>query len=149
VPSKLPVDLLKIDRSFIQGLPGDHTCMTLIRTIIGLASAFGLLTVAEGVDTAEPFKLLRLVARPHRSNARLPAGLERQWSRIGQNYRHVRAWHCLGDIAEGSFAIPGTVSFIHIQTNLEPLRRDLRELDECAGAVRRIVKKCCTRGPEH
>jgi diguanylate cyclase (GGDEF)-like protein len=60
--SKLPVDLLKIDRSFIQGLPDDHTCMTLTRTIIGLASAFGLLTVAEGVETAEQLKLLRLLS---------------------------------------------------------------------------------------
>jgi EAL domain-containing protein (putative c-di-GMP-specific phosphodiesterase class I) len=57
--SKLPVDLLKIDRSFISGLPGDHTSVTLTRTIIGLASAFGLLTVAEGVETAEQFELLR------------------------------------------------------------------------------------------
>jgi diguanylate cyclase (GGDEF)-like protein len=59
--SKLPVDLLKIDRSFVKGLPGDHTSMTLTRTIIGLASAFGLLTVAEGVETAEQCKLLRLL----------------------------------------------------------------------------------------
>ena len=59
--SKLPVDLLKIDRTFIKGLPGDHTCMTLTRTIIGLASAFGLLTVAEGVETADQFKLLGLL----------------------------------------------------------------------------------------
>ncbi len=35
--------------------------MTLPRTIIGLASAFGLLTVVEGVETAEQFKLLRLL----------------------------------------------------------------------------------------
>ena len=59
--SKLPVDLLKIDRSFVRGLPGDHTSMTLTRTIIDLASAFGLLTVAEGVETAEQWKLLRLM----------------------------------------------------------------------------------------
>jgi diguanylate cyclase len=59
--SKLPVDLLKIDRSFVKGLPGDHTSVTLTRTIIGLASAFGLLTVAEGVETAEQCKLLRLL----------------------------------------------------------------------------------------
>jgi EAL domain-containing protein (putative c-di-GMP-specific phosphodiesterase class I) len=57
--SKLPVDLLKIDRSFISGLPGDPTSVTLTRTIISLASAFGLLTVAEGVETAEQFELLR------------------------------------------------------------------------------------------
>jgi diguanylate cyclase (GGDEF)-like protein len=59
--SKLPVDLLKIDRSFVKDLPGDHTCMTLTRTIIGLASAFGLLTVAEGVETVEQFELLRML----------------------------------------------------------------------------------------
>jgi diguanylate cyclase (GGDEF)-like protein len=57
--SKLPVDLLKIDRSFINGLPDDHACLTLTRTIINLASAFGLLTVAEGVETSEQFELLR------------------------------------------------------------------------------------------
>jgi diguanylate cyclase (GGDEF)-like protein len=57
--SKLPVDLLKIDRSFISGLPADRTSMTLTRTIVSLASAFGLLTVAEGVETAEQFELLR------------------------------------------------------------------------------------------
>ena len=57
--SKLPVDLLKIDRSFISGLPNDHTSMTLTRTIIALASSFGLLTVAEGVETAQQFELLR------------------------------------------------------------------------------------------
>jgi hypothetical protein len=123
--------------------------VTLTRTIIGLASAFGLLTVAEGVETAGPFKLLRLVARPHRSDARLPAGLERQWSRFGQNYRDVRPWHRLGDIAEGSFVIPGTVSFIHVQTNLEPLRCDLRELDEMCRSRPANRKKCCTRGPEY
>jgi diguanylate cyclase (GGDEF)-like protein len=59
--SKLPVDLLKIDRSFIGGLPGDHACMTLTRTIINLASAFGLLTVAEGVETSEQFEVLRML----------------------------------------------------------------------------------------
>ena len=57
--SKLPVDLLKIDRSFIRDLPADHACMTLTRTIINLASAFGLLTVAEGVETSEQFEVLR------------------------------------------------------------------------------------------
>ncbi len=57
--SKLPVDLLKIDRSFIRGLPHDLTSLTLTRSIIGLASAFGLVTVAEGVETAEQLRVLR------------------------------------------------------------------------------------------
>jgi len=57
--SRLPVDILKIDRSFIRGLPNDAASVTLARSIIGLASAFGLKTVAEGVETAEQFNLLR------------------------------------------------------------------------------------------
>jgi len=57
--SKLPVDLLKIDRSFVRGLPHDPANMTLARSIIGLASAFGLVTVAEGVETAEQLHVLR------------------------------------------------------------------------------------------
>jgi len=57
--SKLPVDMLKIDRSFVAGLPGDAASVTLARSIIGLASAFGLKTVAEGVETREQLDLLR------------------------------------------------------------------------------------------
>ncbi len=57
--SKLPVDLLKIDRSFVADLPGDHASVTLAKSIIALAAAFGLLTVAEGVETEEQLELLR------------------------------------------------------------------------------------------
>jgi diguanylate cyclase (GGDEF)-like protein len=57
--SKLPVDLLKIDRSFISGLPADRASLTLVSSIIGLASAFDLVSVAEGVETREQLGLLR------------------------------------------------------------------------------------------
>lgn len=57
--SKLPVDLLKIDRAFISGLPSDRASVTLVSSIIGLASAFDLLAIAEGVETAEQLELLR------------------------------------------------------------------------------------------
>jgi diguanylate cyclase len=57
--SKLPVDILKIDHSFVGGLPRDAASVTLARSIIGLASAFGLKTVAEGVETREQLDLLR------------------------------------------------------------------------------------------
>jgi EAL domain-containing protein (putative c-di-GMP-specific phosphodiesterase class I) len=53
------VDLLKIDRSFISGLPEDPASVTLVSSIIGLASAFNLTTVAEGVETQAQFELLR------------------------------------------------------------------------------------------
>jgi EAL domain-containing protein (putative c-di-GMP-specific phosphodiesterase class I) len=57
--SKLPVDLVKIDRSFITGLPEDKASVTLVSSVIGLASAFGLKVVAEGVETQGQLEALR------------------------------------------------------------------------------------------
>ncbi len=57
--SKLPVDLLKIDRSFVCGLPEDSASATLVESIIRLACGFGLMTVAEGVETAGQLRMLR------------------------------------------------------------------------------------------
>jgi diguanylate cyclase (GGDEF)-like protein len=57
--SRLPLDLLKIDRSFISGLPLDSASVALTTSIIGLAAAFGLVTVAEGVETTEQLDKLR------------------------------------------------------------------------------------------
>jgi EAL domain-containing protein (putative c-di-GMP-specific phosphodiesterase class I) len=51
--SRLPLDTLKIARSFIHGLPLDRASVALTTSIIGLAVAFGLVTVAEGVETTE------------------------------------------------------------------------------------------------
>lgn len=57
--SVLPVDTLKIDRSFISGLPNDRTAARLVPTIIDLARTFELLTVAEGVETHEQLEFLK------------------------------------------------------------------------------------------
>jgi diguanylate cyclase (GGDEF)-like protein len=57
--SRLPVDALKIDRSFIHDLPESAAGLTLTRSIIGLAAAFGLRTVAEGVETQAQLDVLR------------------------------------------------------------------------------------------
>ncbi|HEY2591490.1 MAG TPA: EAL domain-containing protein, partial [Steroidobacteraceae bacterium] len=56
---RLPIDALKIDRSFIQGLPDDRANVTLVSSIIGLARAFELEAVAEGVETAGQLEMLR------------------------------------------------------------------------------------------
>jgi diguanylate cyclase (GGDEF)-like protein len=55
--SVLPVDTLKIDRSFVSNL-GSASGKTLVRTIISLAKAFKLTTVAEGVETQEQLDVL-------------------------------------------------------------------------------------------
>ncbi len=49
----LPVDCLKIDRSFIDGLPGDQHDRSITEAIITLGNSLGLTIVAEGVETVE------------------------------------------------------------------------------------------------
>jgi diguanylate cyclase (GGDEF)-like protein len=49
--SELPIDTLKIDRSFTARLPDDPKGCTLVSTIVDLAHAFEMRTVAEGVET--------------------------------------------------------------------------------------------------
>ncbi|MGB3683651.1 MAG: PAS domain S-box protein [Rubrobacteraceae bacterium] len=56
---RLPVDVLKIDKSFVWGLGEDHADTMLVSAIIELAHALGLETVAEGVETAEQLEQLR------------------------------------------------------------------------------------------
>src|SRR6185437_11174327 len=55
----LPVDTLKIDRSFICRLAGDRTVQAVVGTIVSLARAFELSTVAEGVEREEELALLK------------------------------------------------------------------------------------------
>jgi diguanylate cyclase (GGDEF)-like protein len=50
---RLPVDELKIDRSFIQDAPVDKGDAALVETIIAVAQGMGLKVVAEGVETEE------------------------------------------------------------------------------------------------
>ncbi len=56
--SSLPIDILKIDRSFVRPLAEDAAARTLVKTIITLARAFNLKTIAEGVETQEQLDYL-------------------------------------------------------------------------------------------
>jgi diguanylate cyclase (GGDEF)-like protein/PAS domain S-box-containing protein len=59
--SKLPVDTLKIDRSFIVDMTTGPNGLSLVSTIINLAHALKLKVVAEGVETDEQSRLLKLL----------------------------------------------------------------------------------------
>lgn len=48
---RFPVDVLKIDRSFVSDLPDDKESVSLVRTIIAMAHGLNLGLVAEGVET--------------------------------------------------------------------------------------------------
>ena len=47
----LPINVLKIDRGFIQGIPEDTHSLAIVRSLIELARSLGLKVVAEGVET--------------------------------------------------------------------------------------------------
>jgi len=59
--AKLPVDTLKIDRSFVTEMVSGTGGLTLVSVIINLAHELKLNTVAEGVETDEQLRQLRLL----------------------------------------------------------------------------------------
>jgi diguanylate cyclase (GGDEF)-like protein len=59
--ARLPVDTLKIDRSFVVDMTASPEGLALVSTIINLAHSLKLKVVAEGVETEEQSRLLRLL----------------------------------------------------------------------------------------
>jgi len=56
---KMPVDLLKIDRSFLHEIPTDKDNMAITSTIIAMTKQLGLNVIAEGVETEEQMRFLK------------------------------------------------------------------------------------------
>ena len=50
---KLPIDVLKIDRSFVGNMCEDEDATSIVRAILSLASSLGIETTAEGIERAE------------------------------------------------------------------------------------------------
>jgi len=57
--TRLPLDQLKIDKSFVQNLPNVRNDAHVAQTIIGMARGMGLEVVAEGVESREQFLFLK------------------------------------------------------------------------------------------
>jgi diguanylate cyclase (GGDEF)-like protein len=55
---RFPIDILKVDRSFIRDIPADSGDMKITRAIIAMAHGLRLKVVAEGVETAEQMEFL-------------------------------------------------------------------------------------------
>ncbi|MBY4676477.1 putative bifunctional diguanylate cyclase/phosphodiesterase [Marinobacterium arenosum] len=56
---KMPVDVLKIDRSFVMEIPAEKDDMAITTTIITMAGQLGLSVVAEGIETREQLAFLQ------------------------------------------------------------------------------------------
>src|SRR5438045_8672433 len=56
---RFPIDILKIDRSFVMGIDGDAEDSALARAIVRLAQTLQLNAVAEGVETESQLERLR------------------------------------------------------------------------------------------
>jgi EAL domain-containing protein (putative c-di-GMP-specific phosphodiesterase class I) len=50
---RLPIDVLKIDRSFVAGMMVDPDSVAIVRAVLSLAEALGMSTTAEGIETVE------------------------------------------------------------------------------------------------
>jgi EAL domain-containing protein (putative c-di-GMP-specific phosphodiesterase class I) len=61
----LPVHALKIDLSFVRDMAGSEHDQRVVRSIVAIARQFGLVTVAEGVETPEALHLLRSIGVDH------------------------------------------------------------------------------------
>jgi diguanylate cyclase (GGDEF)-like protein len=56
---RLPLDELKIDRSFVMGLPAEKDSLAIVRAVIAMAHALNLKVVAEGVELDSQLEVLR------------------------------------------------------------------------------------------
>jgi diguanylate cyclase (GGDEF)-like protein len=50
---RLPIDVLKIDKSFVSGMMTDPDAVAIVRAVLSLAEALGMSTTAEGIETVE------------------------------------------------------------------------------------------------
>jgi len=56
---RFPIDVLKIDGSFVRGIPGDSDDAAIVNAIISMAHSLGIEVIAEGVESREQFQYVR------------------------------------------------------------------------------------------
>jgi EAL domain-containing protein (putative c-di-GMP-specific phosphodiesterase class I) len=55
---ELPIDVLKIDRSFVEGITASQRRLALAKGIVAIASTLGIAVIAEGIETSEQCELV-------------------------------------------------------------------------------------------
>ncbi len=84
---QFPIDVLKIDKSFVDEVAGGGQPAALAAAIVALGEAFSLRTVAEGVESAEQAAALGVigcvVAQGYHFSRPLPAAAAADWRAAG------------------------------------------------------------------
>jgi EAL domain-containing protein (putative c-di-GMP-specific phosphodiesterase class I) len=62
---RLPIDVVKIDRTFTAGVPDDPHDAAIVEAVIGIATRYGFSTIAEGVETMEQASYLLAAGCSH------------------------------------------------------------------------------------
>jgi diguanylate cyclase (GGDEF)-like protein len=92
---RLPVDELKIDKSFVQGMEEDENDAVIVRSTIDLGRNLGLRVVAEGVETAEAWSRLVVLgcdaAQGYYLSRPVPAAELASWLRTSRAERALTA----------------------------------------------------------
>ena len=98
---QFPVDLVKIDRSFIEPVLHDRSAHAIVKAVLSMCHDLGLPTVAEGIETVEQRDLLRelgcshgqgfLFGRPVPLSVRVPVSATPRFRRAPSDDRQVRS----------------------------------------------------------
>jgi diguanylate cyclase (GGDEF)-like protein/PAS domain S-box-containing protein len=115
----LPVDIIKIDKTFVDNIPTDRSSLAIIELVLGLAQRMGLMVVAEGIETGAQAIWLAdlgcyagqgyLFARPMSSEALQLFG-KRLEMETGEPARFAGIRGLIDHIAPGSRPKPVTTS---------------------------------------
>lgn len=102
---RLPVDELKIDRSFVVGMVEDPTMLTVVRSTIELGHSLGLRVVAEGVEDEATLALLRQLgcdqAQGYFLSRPVPAAKLEEWI-AGSAWGHGQSRGLVSTEADGA-----------------------------------------------
>jgi EAL domain-containing protein (putative c-di-GMP-specific phosphodiesterase class I) len=57
--TQLPIDVIKIDKSFIQGIDTSHKKQNVVRAIVNMSTSLHLKNIFEGVETEQELEVIR------------------------------------------------------------------------------------------
>lgn len=114
---RLPISTIKIDQSFVRESLSDPNNLVIVQGVVGLATAFQRMIIAEGVETAEQGKLLMQLGCDHAQgygiSKPMPAGAFTHWA---EKWKPAAEWasirHLKWNAADGAMLV-AKVEFSH------------------------------------